>query len=61
MYRARKSPKVEDLARKCPDVDVQKIVSIGVLSNKFDLTHDDLEIIEKMIMVFIQGKSTPSL
>ena len=56
VYRVRKSQKVEELARKYPDIDVQKLVSIGVLSNKFDLTYDDLEIIEQMIMVFTQEK-----
>ena len=61
VYRVRKSQKVEELARKYPDIDVQKLVSIGVLSNKFDLGYDDLEIIEQLIMVFTQGKSAPSL
>jgi len=47
--RLKNSPKVVEIVNKHPDVDVHSLVSLGMISGKIELTHDDLLWIDQMI------------
>lgn len=51
LARMRRSPKVAVLSEKYPDIDVQKALSLGILSDKLDTTVDDLNFLDKLIGV----------
>lgn len=51
LARMRRSPKVAVLSEKYPDIDVQKALTIGILSDKLDTTVDDLNFLDKLIEV----------
>lgn len=51
LARMRRSPKVAVLSEKYPDIDVQKALSVGILSDKLDTTVDDLNFLDKLIGV----------
>lgn len=51
LARMRRSPKVAVLSEKYPDIDVQKALSVGILSDKLDTTVDDLSFLDKLIGV----------
>lgn len=51
LARMRRSPKVAILSEKYPDIDVQKALSVGILSDKLDTTVDDLNFLDKLIGV----------
>jgi hypothetical protein len=52
LSRLKSSPKVVELINKHPDVDVYSLVALGIISDKIDLTHDDLLWIDRMITIF---------
>lgn len=49
--RMKRSPKVATLSEKYPDIDIQKALSIGILSDKLDTTVDDLNFLDNLIGV----------
>lgn len=49
--RMKRSPKVAALSEKYPDIDVQKALSVGILSDKLDTTVDDLNFLDNLIGV----------
>lgn len=49
--RVKKSPKVQELTERYPDVDVQSIVAVSVIQDKIQLVHDDLDWIEQIIVL----------
>lgn len=54
MSRLKNSPKVVEIASKHPDVDVHSLISLGMISGKIELTHDDMLWIDQMITLIKQ-------
>jgi hypothetical protein len=56
LKRVNASPKVLELAQKYPDIDINRLVSLGVVNNKLELTNDDLLWLDQMISIIKSKK-----
>jgi len=54
--RVKTSPKVLELAQKHPDIDIKRLVSLGVVNGKLELVDDDLLWLDRMISIVICSK-----
>ncbi len=55
LARIKTNKDVLQLAQKHPDIDIPRLVSYGVVSDKIDYTKDDLIWLDKMIDIIKQG------
>lgn len=55
LARIKANKDVLALAQKHPDIDITRLVSYGVVSEKMDYTKEDLAWLEKMIEIIKQG------
>jgi hypothetical protein len=59
LNRVNTSPKVLELAKKHPNIDINRIVSLYVLDDRLDLTNDTLQLIDQTITIIQeQSKAT---